>query len=110
MSNFTLPTQVKWCGHDCYPSSTKYCCSCSDQRPMRTGNTYPNYIDGVGWVDNASRDDGYCPICNPKNYEVWQRKIDAERLLRAEKAALADYESQRSMEAYEEDRRRASQV
>ena len=57
-------TELKECGHRCTTSSLKAgCCSCLDLRPLRAGNTYPNYIDGQGWADNAGRNEGYCPFC-----------------------------------------------
>jgi len=57
-------TETKGCGHLCTTSSLKEgCCACLDLRPVREGSTYPAYIDGEGWRDNAARDDGYCPYC-----------------------------------------------
>lgn len=57
-------TEVKACGHRCTTSSLKNgCCSCLDARPIREGDTYPMYCDGRGWIDSASRDEGYCPYC-----------------------------------------------
>ena len=57
-------TETKACGHLCTTSSLKEgCCACLDQRPLREGNSYPQYVDGVGWKDDAGRDDGYCPFC-----------------------------------------------
>lgn len=72
---FSLQRQRKHCGHDCFPSTTQKCCPCSDLRPHREGNTYPVYIDGDGWSDTGSRDEGYCPICNPRNYTEWIQRI-----------------------------------
>jgi hypothetical protein len=73
-----LERQRKQCGHDCFPSTTLHRCPCSDLRPHRVGNTYPVYVDGVGWCDTGSRDEGYCPVCNPKNYDVWIEKIEIQ--------------------------------
>ena len=70
-----LERQRKQCGHDCFPSTTPHCCPCSDIRPHREGNTYPVYVDGEGWQDTGSRDEGYCPICNPRNYSEWIQRI-----------------------------------
>lgn len=72
---FTLERQRKTCGHDCFPSTTAHCCACSDLRPHRQGHSYPVYVDGEGWRDCGSRDDGYCPVCNPKNYDLWTERI-----------------------------------
>jgi hypothetical protein len=33
--------------------------------PIQAEGTYPAYLDGVGWVNNANRNVGYCPICKP---------------------------------------------
>ena len=74
-----LTRQRKSCGHDCYPSSTSKCCPCSDLRPMLEGDIYPCYVDGVGWMNTESRDAGYCPICNPKSYGAWKKRIQRER-------------------------------
>lgn len=49
-----------------------------DLRPFLEGNKYPMYIDGIGWTDESSRNSGYCPICNPKNYDDWIKKIEIE--------------------------------
>lgn len=56
-------SQMKECGHRCTHSSLRECCTCMDRRPMRLENTYPQYVDGHGWVDSASRKSGYCPFC-----------------------------------------------
>ena len=55
--------EMKQCGHSCSPSSLQACCPCSDKRPMKKGNTYPEYKDGAGWTNTASRSAGYCPVC-----------------------------------------------
>ena len=57
-------TEIKICGHSCTTSSLKEgCCACLDLRPLREGNCYPRYQDGVGWSDDAPRNDGYCHYC-----------------------------------------------
>jgi hypothetical protein len=56
-------TEVKSCGHACTPSSLGSCCACMDLRPTRVGNTYPIYIDGLGWTNSGSRNAAYCPLC-----------------------------------------------
>ena len=98
-----LEKEKKACGHFCYPSSTEGCCSCMDLRPLRDGDTYPTYRDGEGWVDIDSRDAGYCPICNPKNYEVWKEKIEIERTekMRLKQLLIQDFKT-------ESDKRRAA--
>lgn len=60
----TINIESKLCGHECFVSSIKQgCCRCMDRRPLRDEGTYPQYIDGCGWIDNASRGSGYCPHC-----------------------------------------------
>mmetsp|Transcript_40501 Transcript_40501/g.41331 ORF Transcript_40501/g.41331 Transcript_40501/m.41331 type:complete len:231 (+) Transcript_40501:30-722(+) len=79
IESFKLSKEIKKCGHVCYPSSTPFCCSCSDKRLVIESGKYPMYVDGQGWVDNASRDEYYCHVCNPKNYSLWEEKICKER-------------------------------
>lgn len=56
--------EMKNCGHPCSTSSVKEgCCLCMDNRPMRPEGTYPNYIDGKGWVYESNRNAGYCQFC-----------------------------------------------
>lgn len=110
MSVFTLEKELKACGHYCFPSTTKNCCPCMDLRPHLEGNTYPVYIDGVGWADTGARDDGYCPVCNPKNFDEWNARIEKTRLEKAllkEQQLLDEEKKQRSLE---EDRKRAAAV
>lgn len=91
---FHLERQQKQCGHFCFPSTTPHCCPCSDIRPHREGNTYPVYIDGHGWSDTGTRDEGYCPVCNPRNYDAWIEKIElkhkAKELQREQLRALLE--------------------
>eukprot|EP01038_Epipyxis_sp_PR26KG_P007927 gene7927-10760_t len=57
-------SEIKDCGHACTASSVKSgCCKCEDLRPIRDDNTYVCYVDGKGWVEEASRGAGYCPFC-----------------------------------------------
>jgi len=56
-------SQVKDCGHRCWPSFLPNCCTCSDKRPLLDEGTYPMYKDGIGWVNEANRNAGYCPNC-----------------------------------------------
>lgn len=56
--------EIKNCQHWCTLSTQKDgCCSCLDTRPMRKEATYPNYVDGLGYQNTASRNEFYCPIC-----------------------------------------------
>ena len=86
------------------------CCACADIRPLLEGDVYPCYVDGVGWQNTDARDSGYCPICNPKNYEVWERKI----LLERERKAVLKEEQAVQMRAallvMEDDRVRAAAI
>jgi hypothetical protein len=77
-------------------------------RPVLEGDVYPCYVDGEGWRSTDARDAGYCPVCNPKNYEEWERRIRVER--ERKRGARAERE-QREAEAAvrsEQDRRRAA--
>jgi hypothetical protein len=58
-----LIVQEKSCGHTCSPSTLTHCCACMDRRPIEFGNTYPIYIDGLGWSNIGPRNAGYCPAC-----------------------------------------------
>lgn len=59
-----LNVEEKLCGHCCTVSSVKTgCCACLDARPVQEEGTYPAYLDGRGWVDDAKRDAMYCPLC-----------------------------------------------
>jgi hypothetical protein len=71
--------ELKECNHFCYPSTLFKCCSCEDLREELTdGCGYKAYIDGVGWTTTAARDDGYCPVCNTKNYDKWMTRIQEQ--------------------------------
>lgn len=62
----SLPPNVekKMCGHVCTMSSLKEgCCSCLDKREILDENSYPLYVDGIGWENAGSRGCGYCPYC-----------------------------------------------
>jgi hypothetical protein len=74
-----LPRELKSCGHECCPSSVPTCCTCSDTRPFLDGDFYSCYKDGTGWTNTESRNAGYCPVCNPKNYDAWKLVIEKER-------------------------------
>ena len=61
-----IPILMKSCGHECQLSNAvPNCCWCSDGREISNG--YENYVDGVGWQNQASRDQFYCMECVGKN-------------------------------------------
>lgn len=103
-----LQRERKHCGHWCFPSSTNGCCACMDQRPILKANCYPSYRDGEGWVNCDSRDAGYCPVCNPKNFEEWNRriKLEHEEKERLKRMISEQREKQRQIE--EQDKLRAA--
>jgi hypothetical protein len=78
-----VPKEMKQCSHYCYPSSTPRCCACMDEREVLVGSTYPSYTDGKGWTNEGARDDGYCPVCNTKNFQRWldemKEKLDQKQ-------------------------------
>ncbi|KAH8649031.1 hypothetical protein BX600DRAFT_109192 [Xylariales sp. PMI_506] len=56
-----------WLERDCSMTmSSGNCCSCADSRPVLEYELYPAYVDGVGWVANATRWAYYCPGCKAK--------------------------------------------
>jgi hypothetical protein len=73
-----LNRELKECNHFCYPSTLLKCCSCEDLRPLLAVDGYKAYIDGTGWTTTAARDDGYCPVCNTKNYDKWMTRVQAQ--------------------------------
>ncbi|CAF1172074.1 unnamed protein product [Didymodactylos carnosus] len=52
---------AKGCGHSCDLITTRQCCACSDRRPVLP--YYNAYVDGVGNVSRARRNEFYCPSC-----------------------------------------------
>lgn len=80
------------------------CCACEDLRPLPSeGEGYEGYVDGIGFTNNAARDDGYSSICNTKNYVRWERmQADLERK-RVEDKNLERIERERK-QAAERDR------
>lgn len=81
-----------------------------DQRPILSGNLYPIYVDGVGWRDDGARDEGYCPVCNPKNYSAWEKKIEETRREKEAAALKLHEEAEKKAAEAEEDRQRAAQA
>ena len=76
---------------------------------MLQGDLYPRYVDGEGWVNDETRDAGYCPICNPKNYEAWEKRIAVEKERKeALKKKLAEKEEE-DLRVKELDRSRAAE-
>jgi len=76
ITTIIMDSERKSCDHYCYPSNLTRCCSCEDLRPLADG--YECYVDGLGYTTTAERDDGYCPVCNTKNYERWMERIQKE--------------------------------
>ena len=53
------------CQKVCFlPERLGKCCACLDRRPVQPDGTYPQYVDGVGWVNTGRRTAGYCPLCS----------------------------------------------
>jgi hypothetical protein len=88
-THLELSRQRKSCQHYCYPSKLANCCSCEDLRPVADG--YECYVDGQGYTKTAARDDGYCPVCNTKNYDQWIKRVKKE----TERKRLEDEERER---------------
>ena len=83
---------VKTCGHRCTLSYVDKCCSCMDMRPIpipviaeaeadpermaeaerMAERMYPRYSDGMGWINNGGRTDGYVRTCPLQQREEWQ--------------------------------------
>jgi hypothetical protein len=81
-----------------------------DQRPYLNGDFYPIYVDGAGWSDEGTRDAGYCPVCNPKNYEVWEHKLRLEKERKELQKEVLQKSQEVQYKALEEDRIRAKEV
>lgn len=109
-SCFSLDKETKKCGHFCFPSSTENCCACMDLRPTLEGDFYETYVDGRGWVNESSRNDMYCPICNPKNYTEWLHKIEAERKAKESARIQSAADEQARLAAHAVDQLRASVI
>eukprot|EP00549_Striatella_unipunctata_P013345 CAMPEP_0118705190 /NCGR_PEP_ID=MMETSP0800-20121206/19721_1 /TAXON_ID=210618 ORGANISM="Striatella unipunctata, Strain CCMP2910" /NCGR_SAMPLE_ID=MMETSP0800 /ASSEMBLY_ACC=CAM_ASM_000638 /LENGTH=222 /DNA_ID=CAMNT_0006607299 /DNA_START=727 /DNA_END=1395 /DNA_ORIENTATION=+ len=71
---YEIQRELKSCNHYCYPSNLSKCCACEDLRPISDG--YETYVDGIGYT--TTRDDGYCPVCNTKNYDRWAKRVKEE--------------------------------
>lgn len=48
-----------WLERGCLITSTGSCCACSDLRPGNNNQVYRAYVDGLGFVGNASRWEHY---------------------------------------------------
>jgi len=103
-----LTKEKKKCGHYCYPSTTLNCCACMDLREVLSGDIYPVYIDGRGWANEGSRNDGYCPICNPKNYDAWEKRILIQREAKLTSEFLLQSQLEIDFKNAENDRKRAA--
>ena len=81
-------SELKACGHRCTTSSCKEgCCKCLDVRPLRSSG-YPMYRDGVGWVEDAAREEGYCPNCRLDAPPGSTKMIEDTVAVRAARAGL----------------------
>ena len=98
--------EKKACGHWCCPATMPLCCACADTRPVLEGDTYPRYRDGSGWTDDGARDDGYCPVCNTKNFDAWQLRVREELAKKAAADDKARAERERVTKAAAEDKAR----
>ncbi|KAH6644942.1 hypothetical protein BKA67DRAFT_125419 [Truncatella angustata] len=60
------------------------CCACADQRPRTQSGFYATYIDGRGWVEQATRWAGYCPNCQLafNNFATVLRRFSMEKRIR----------------------------
>lgn len=56
----------KECGHNQCLLTINKCCLCSDLRPYT--NRYTQYKDGIGLINNATRERYYCDNCKPPPY------------------------------------------
>ena len=113
MSNLFTPVlqkERKECGHYCYPSTTPKCCSCMDARPILAGNTFPSYTDGLGWTNDGTRDDGYCPVCNTKNFDRWQKEMTEKLAVKATQDAELQAAKEGALKTAEADKSRAEQL
>ncbi len=96
----------KACGHSCYLDVTEKCCMCEDKRP--TYEMYESYEDGVGFVANKRRWDGYCPCCRDEmagKIEVGGRKTD--KSLRVSEMPVVTRSMRRAMIAERDERNAA---
>ena len=105
-----LSSEVKSCGHFCYPSCTPNCCPCSDIRPILEEGKYPMYVDGEGWKDNATRNAFYCHICNPKNYSEWEKRIEKERATNVLRKLENNHKYLKEQQVFEQDKLRAAKI
>ena len=65
------------CGHQCTMTSLELCCYCIDRRPfLLDDSSYPNYVDGQGWTNSATRWEYYCPLCRCLPSEERQERLD----------------------------------
>lgn len=107
-SHHPISKEQKECGHYCYPSNLKKCCSCEDLRPISEDGGYEAYIDGIGWTTTAARDDGYCPVCNTKNYDRWVARMEQQLKKKQQEDEARKRKEYQEQAASEEDRLRNS--
>lgn len=88
-------TERHGCDHfaikGCALEKSGHCCECSDKRPVSTSGLYSMYVDGQGWVENATRWAYYCPACQEHEQTTILNQM-MEKLLKA--AAQKDAERQ----------------
>jgi hypothetical protein len=56
----------KSCTHDHCSLTISTCCLCTDKRPpgyRDDGGGFQRYVDGIGYLNDASRQEYYCPEC-----------------------------------------------
>lgn len=58
-------------------------------------------------MNEESRDAGYCPVCNPKNFDAWEKKIAKERARKEERREMLAKKELEAGQLKEEDRNRA---
>lgn len=69
---------------------------------------YPAYVDGVGWVDDGARDDGYCPVCNTKNLVKWEEEVSRRRDARLAEERIRLAEEEHAKKIAEDDKARVA--
>lgn len=63
------PPCVHWSESGCRMTvRSRKCCACLDERPQTESGLYRKYVDGQGWVEDATRWQYYCPSCRGESY------------------------------------------
>jgi hypothetical protein len=63
-TTYTNNSELKACGHTCCIGKLTKCCDCMDTRPIQSN--YSCYVDGMGYMSNATRRQFYCLVCRIK--------------------------------------------